>query len=121
MKSTFNKTNAPYFVVSALAIGTLLVSGVFAAAPYAGFLAPVAVLGVGLPFIIGGAVFSALVIALSAVIISKNNTISEKGAQLASQAQEINAKDRAISKKDIQLAEKTELITTKDKKLQKID
>ncbi|NSM56605.1 hypothetical protein HET73_03810 [Wolbachia endosymbiont of Atemnus politus] len=81
--SIFNKTNAPYLVSGALAIGTLLASGVFAAAPYIGFFAPVAALSVGLPFIIGGAVFSAVAIPLSYAAISKNKTISEKDAQLA--------------------------------------
>jgi len=51
----------------------LLASGVFAAAPYVSFLAPVAALSVGLPFIIGGAVFSALVFALSAAVQRANN------------------------------------------------
>ena len=104
MKNMFNKANAPYLVSSTLAIATLLASGVFAAAPYVSFLAPVAALSVGLPFIIGGAVFSALVFALSATVISKNKTISEKDAQLVQQAEEIEGKDRAISEKDTQLA-----------------
>ncbi|MGL9718109.1 MAG: hypothetical protein ACR5K9_05470 [Wolbachia sp.] len=60
-----------------------MTSGAFAVAPYVGFLAPVAALSLGLPFIVGGAIFSAVAIALSAVVISKNNTISEKDAQLA--------------------------------------
>jgi hypothetical protein len=37
MKSIFNKTNAPYLASGALAIGTLLASGIFAVAPYTGF------------------------------------------------------------------------------------
>lgn len=92
MKNMFNKANTPYLVSSTLAIATLLASGVFAAAPYVGFLAPVAALSVGLPFIIGGAVFSALVFALSAAMISKNKTISEKDAQLVEQVEEIQGK-----------------------------
>lgn len=53
MKHMFNKANAPYIISSTLATATLLASGVFAAAPYVGFLAPAAALSVGLPFIIG--------------------------------------------------------------------
>ncbi|MCM1001548.1 MAG: hypothetical protein KTV72_04485, partial [Wolbachia endosymbiont of Melophagus ovinus] len=96
--SILKKTNAPYLVSGALAIGTLLASGVFAVAPYIGFLAPVAALSVGLPFIIGGAIFSVAAIALSAVVISKNNTISEKNARLG-------GKDTQISSLENQLAE----------------
>ncbi|MGL9757634.1 MAG: hypothetical protein ACR5LA_01985 [Wolbachia sp.] len=103
MKNMFNKANVPYIISSALATATLLASGVFAAAPYFGFLAPVTALGIGLPFIIGAAVFSAAIIALLAVIISKNQTISEKDTQLISQAQEINDKDRAIFEKSKEL------------------
>lgn len=76
-----SKNNAPYLVAGALATLTLLASGVFAAAPYIGFLAPVAALSVGLPFIIGCAVFSVVTIALSYKAISKNKTISEKDVQ----------------------------------------
>ncbi|MGL9718246.1 MAG: hypothetical protein ACR5K9_06230 [Wolbachia sp.] len=74
MKNVFNKTNAPYLVSGALAIGTLLASGIFAVAPYIGFLAPVAALSLGLPFIVGGAIFSAVAIALSAVVISNTKS-----------------------------------------------
>ncbi|MFP3015759.1 MAG: hypothetical protein ACEY3B_05670 [Wolbachia sp.] len=73
-----NKGNVPYYMAGTLATFTLLASGVFAAAPYIGFLAPVAALSIGLPFIIGCAVLSAVAIALSAVAISKNNTISQQ-------------------------------------------
>lgn len=73
MKNIFNKANAPYLVSSTLAIATLLASGVFAAAPYVSFLAPAAALSIGLPFVIGGAVFSAAVITLSSVVMSKNH------------------------------------------------
>ncbi|MBR9983707.1 MAG: hypothetical protein MUP48_06435 [Wolbachia endosymbiont of Homalodisca vitripennis] len=108
MKNMFNKANMPYLVSSTLAIATLLASGVFAAAPYAGFLAPVAVLGFGLPFIIGGAVFSALVFALSAVVISRNKTISERDTQLTE-------KDTKISSLKGQLAKKEKVIEAKNK------
>lgn len=108
MKNMFNKANMPYLVSSTLAIATLLASGVFAAAPYAGFLAPVAVLGVGLPFIIGGAVFSALVFVLSAVVISRNKTISERDTQLTE-------KDTKISSLKGQLAKKEKVIEAKNK------
>ncbi|MDE5060698.1 MULTISPECIES: hypothetical protein [Wolbachia] len=74
-----SKGNVPYYMAGTLAAFTLLASGVFAAAPYVGFLAPVAALSIGLPFIIGCAVLSAVAIALSAVAISKNNTISQQG------------------------------------------
>ncbi|XCA35284.1 MAG: hypothetical protein ABOJ95_000146 [Wolbachia endosymbiont of Armadillidium vulgare] len=121
MKNMFNKANAPYLVSSTLAIATLLASGVFAAAPYVSFLAPVAALSVGLPFIIGGAVFSALVFALSATVISKNKTISEKDAQLVQQAEEIEGKDRAISEKDTQLVQQAEEIEGKDRAISEKD
>ncbi|GFQ72424.1 replicative DNA helicase [Trichonephila clavata] len=78
MKNIFNKTNAPYLAIGTLATLALLASGVFAVAPYVGFLAPVAALSVGLPFIIGGAIISAVVIALSSVAISKNKTVSQQ-------------------------------------------
>jgi hypothetical protein len=88
MKNIFNKTNAPYLASGALAIGILLASGIFAVAPYIGFLAPVAALSLGLPFVIGGVVFSAAAIALSAVVINKNNTISERKAQIEAKGKE---------------------------------
>ncbi|WP_265042710.1 hypothetical protein [Wolbachia endosymbiont (group A) of Scambus nigricans] len=46
-----SKDNVPYYIAGTLATFTLLASEVFAAAPYIGFLAPVAALSVGLPFI----------------------------------------------------------------------
>jgi len=70
---------------------------VFAAAPYIGFLAPVAALSVGLPFIIGYAVFSVVTIALSYKAISKNKTISEKDAQLAKKEDKVQAQERENS------------------------
>ncbi|WP_108783978.1 AAA family ATPase [Wolbachia endosymbiont of Bemisia tabaci] len=115
MKHMFNKANAPYIISSTLATATLLASGVFAASPYVGFLAPVAALSVGLPFIIGGAVFSAIVIALSAVLVNKNKIIFEKDTQLANQAEEIEGKDRAISEKDTQLTNQAKEIEGKNR------
>ncbi|QJT93908.1 hypothetical protein HGO53_05840 [Wolbachia endosymbiont of Diaphorina citri] len=115
MKHMFNKANAPYVISSTLATATLLASGVFAAAPYVGFLAPAAALSVGLPFIIGGAVFSAIVIALSAVLVNKNKIIFEKDTQLANQAEEIEGKDRAISEKDTQLTNQAKEIEGKNR------
>lgn len=100
MKNMFNKANMPYLVSSTLAIATLLASGVFAAAPYAGFLAPVAVLGFGLPFIIGGAVSSALVFALSAVVISRNKTISERDTKISSLKGQLAKKEKVIEAKN---------------------
>lgn len=101
-----SKNNAPYLVAGALATLTLLASGVFAAAPYIGFLAPVAALSVGLPFIIGCAVFSVVTIALSYKAISKNKTISEKDVQLAKEEDKVQAQKQTISEKDVQLAGK---------------
>lgn len=72
----------------------------FAAAPYVSFLAPVAALSVGLPFIIGGAVFSALVFALSAAVISKNKTISERDAQLTEKDTKISSLKGQLAKKE---------------------
>ncbi|WP_259348745.1 coiled-coil domain-containing protein [Wolbachia pipientis] len=95
-----NKNNVPYYIAGTLATFTLLASGVFAAAPYIGFLAPVAALSVGLPFIIGYAVFSVVTIALSYKAISKNKTISEK-------VKEIEGKDKTIFEKEAQLDKKS--------------
>ncbi len=64
--------------------------------PNIGFLAPVAALSVGLPFIIGGAVFSAVAIALSYAAVSKNKTISEKEAQLSDEKSKVEAKGKII-------------------------
>ncbi|WP_250294676.1 hypothetical protein [Wolbachia endosymbiont of Oedothorax gibbosus] len=103
-----NKNNVPYYIAGTLATFTLLASGVFAAAPYIGFLAPVAALSVGLPFIIGGAVFSAVAIVLSCKAISKNKTISEK-------VKEIEGKDKTIFEKEVQLADEKSKVEAKDK------
>ncbi|HCE59427.1 MAG TPA: hypothetical protein DEQ74_01150 [Wolbachia sp.] len=72
MNNIFNKTNAPYLVTGALATLTFLTSGVFAAAPYFKFLAPVASLNVSFPIIIGCAVVSFAVLAFSCVMIARN-------------------------------------------------
>ncbi|QOD38041.1 hypothetical protein [Candidatus Wolbachia massiliensis] len=135
MKNVFNKANAPYLVSGALAIGTLLASGIFAVAPYVGFLAPVAALSLGLPFIIGGAVFSVAAIALSAVAISKNSTIAEKEAgifaavkensklreQLVERNEELKDKDTVISYLDANSVKKdTEMKKQLDKKVRYI-
>ncbi|WP_423348764.1 hypothetical protein [Wolbachia sp. wLmal] len=98
-----SKDNVPYYITGALATFTLLASEVFAAAPYIGFLAPVAALSVGLPFIIGGAVFSAVAIALSCKAISKNKTNSEL-------KNKIKAQEQIISEQKTQLAEKNKKI-----------
>ncbi|MCM1002635.1 hypothetical protein DM84_05465, partial [Wolbachia pipientis] len=117
--SIFKKTNAPYLVSGALAIGTLLASGIFAVAPYIGFLAPVAALSLGLPFVIGGAVFSAAAIALSAVVINKNNTISEQKAQLANQTKEIADKKKENFELKVRLAENNTKLFDKQEQLLK--
>ncbi|WP_353269978.1 hypothetical protein [Wolbachia endosymbiont (group A) of Myopa testacea] len=133
MRNIFNKTNVPYLAVGALATLTLLASGVFAVAPYIGFLAPVAALSVGLPFIIGCAVFSVVTIALSYKAISKNKTISEKDVQLSEKEKEISEKDAKLvdqakeieelkrgnafvlqEMKDIQTASEKEFTSTKE-------
>ncbi|MFP3036005.1 MAG: DUF2975 domain-containing protein [Wolbachia sp.] len=88
MKNIFSKANAPYLASGALAIVTLLASGVFAVAPYVGFLASAAALSLGLPFIIGGAIFSAVVIALSAVVIQKNGAIRRQSTLLHEEGKE---------------------------------
>ncbi|WCR58120.1 hypothetical protein [Wolbachia endosymbiont of Ctenocephalides felis wCfeJ] len=96
MKNIFSKSNAPYLGVTIAVVG-LLASGVFALAPYVAILAPVAALGVGLPFIISGAVLSVVAGVLSAVAISKNNTISqqEKFENLVAARKKEEAKERA--------------------------
>lgn len=117
MKSIFNKANAPYLVSGALATSALLVSGVFAVAPYIGFLAPVAALSVGLPLIIVAAVFSVVAIALSCAAISKNNTIAEKNKVIDQNKKEIKCKDNLISKKQGELNQQDNEISSMKEKL----
>lgn len=117
MKNIFNKTNVPYYIAGTLATLTLLASVVFAAAPYIGFLAPVAALSVGLPFIIGGAVFSAVAIALSYKAISKNKTISEKDVQLAEKVEEISKKDAQLANQAKEIEDKDKTISEKDREI----
>ena len=113
-----SKNNVPYYIAGTLAAFTLLASGVFAAAPYIGFLAPVAALSVGLPFIIGGAVFSAVAIALSYAAISKNKTISEKEAQLADEKSKVEAKGKIISEKEAVVQDQKQTISELEAKIQ---
>ena len=106
MKNIFNKTNAPYLASGALAIGTLLTSGIFAVAPYIGFLVPVAALSFGLPFVIGSVVFSAAAIALSAVVIQKNGAIRRQSALLDEEAKKKAELTLKSEEKDAQLTKK---------------
>ncbi|WP_425385115.1 hypothetical protein [Wolbachia endosymbiont (group B) of Schoenobius gigantella] len=103
-----NKNNVPYYIAGTLAALTLLASGVFAAAPYIGFLAPVAALSVGLPFIIGGAVFSAVAIALSYQAISENKTNSELKNKMKAQEQTISGQKTQLAKKEAEVKAKEE-------------
>ncbi len=80
----------------------------FAAAPYIGFLAPVAALSVGLPFIIGGAVFSAVAIALSYQAISENKTNSELKNKMKAQEQTISGQKTQLAKKEAEVKAKEE-------------
>jgi hypothetical protein len=121
MKNIFSKTNAPYLASGALAIGTLLTSGIFAVAPYIGFLAPVAALSLGLPFVIGGIVFSAAAIALSAVVIGKNNTISKKDAQLTEKVKEIEDKNSQVVLQEEIILKHTKEVNTKEKEISKLE
>ncbi|WP_264731544.1 coiled-coil domain-containing protein [Wolbachia endosymbiont (group A) of Sphaerophoria taeniata] len=114
-----SKNNVPYLVAGALATLTLLASGVFAAAPYIGFLAPVAALSVGLPFIIGCAVFSVVTIALSYKAISKNKTISEKDVQLAEKVEEISKKDAQLAKEEDKVQAQEQTISGQNDQLTK--
>ncbi|GKS78923.1 hypothetical protein wHma_09300 [Wolbachia pipientis] len=116
-----NKNNVPYYIAGTLAALTLLASGVFAAAPYIGFLAPVAALSVGLPFIIGGAVFSAVAIALSYAAVSKNKTISEKEAQLSDEKSKVEAKGKIISEKVKEISEKNTQLANQAKEIEDKD
>ncbi|WP_341822131.1 hypothetical protein [Wolbachia endosymbiont (group A) of Ischnus inquisitorius] len=103
-----NKNNVPYLIAGALATATLLASGVFAAAPYIGFLAPVAALSVGLPFIIGYAVFSVVTIALSYKAISENKTNSELKNKMKAQEQTISGQKTQLAKKEAEVKAKEE-------------
>ncbi|MDX5495846.1 MAG: hypothetical protein O7198_04160 [Wolbachia endosymbiont of Nomada marshamella] len=114
-----SKNNVPYLVAGALATLTLLASGVFAAAPDIGFLAPVAALSVGLPFIIGCAVFSVVTIALSYKAISKNKTISEKDVQLAEKVEEISKKDAQLAKEEDKVQAQEQTISGQNDQLTK--
>ncbi|WP_265030138.1 hypothetical protein [Wolbachia endosymbiont (group A) of Philonthus cognatus] len=118
IREMMNKNNVPYYVAGTLATFTLLASGVFAAAPYIGFLAPVAALSVGLPFIIGYAVFSVVTIALSYKAISKNKTISEKEAQLADEKSKVEAKGKIISEKEAVVQDQKQTISELEAKIQ---
>jgi membrane protein implicated in regulation of membrane protease activity len=100
IREMMNKNNVPYLIAGALATATLLASGVFAAAPYIGFLAPVAALSVGLPFIIGYAVFSVVTIALSYKAISENKTNSELKNKMKAQEQTISGQKTQLAKKE---------------------
>ncbi|MBV2146361.1 MAG: hypothetical protein KTM48_06860 [Wolbachia endosymbiont of Pissodes strobi] len=114
-----SKNNLPYYIAGTLAALTLLASGVFAAAPYIGFLAPVAALSVGLPFIIGGAVFSAVAMALSYKAISKNKTISEKDVQLTEKVEEISKKDAQLAKEEDKVQAQKQTISGQNDQLTK--
>lgn len=124
IREMMNKNNVPYYIAGTLATFTLLASGVFAAAPYIGFLAPVAALSVGLPFIIGGVIISAVVIAFSAVVIQKNGAIRRQGALLDEEAKknaeltlELQEKEAEISGMQKQLANQAKEIEGKDTQL----
>ncbi len=121
IREMMNKNNVPYYIAGTLAALTLLASGVFAAAPYIGFLAPVAALSVGLPFIIGGAVFSAVAIALSYAAVSKNKTISEKEAQLSDEKSKVEAKGKIISEKVKEISEKNTQLANQAKEIEDKD
>ncbi len=108
IREMMNKNNVPYYIAGTLAALTLLASGVFAAAPYIGFLAPVAALSVGLPFIIGGAVFSAVAIALSYQAISENKTNSELKNKMKAQEQTISGQKTQLAKKEAEVKAKEE-------------
>ncbi|WP_265017307.1 hypothetical protein [Wolbachia endosymbiont (group A) of Epistrophe grossularia] len=114
-----SKNNLPYYIAGTLAALTLLASGVFAAAPYIGFLAPVAALSVGLPFIIDGAVFSAVAMALSYKAISKNKTISEKDVQLTEKVEEISKKDAQLAKEEDKVQAQKQTISGQNDQLTK--
>ncbi|MDR2548508.1 MAG: hypothetical protein LBC34_03400, partial [Rickettsiales bacterium] len=125
MKNIFNKTNAPYLVSGALAIGTLLASGIFAVAPYIGFLAPVAALNLGLPFIVGSAVLSTVIMGLSIVGIwqkrTADKTISEKDAQLTEKVKEIENKNSQVVLQEEIILKRTKEVNTKEKEISKLE
>ncbi len=108
IREMMNKNNVPYYIAGTLATFTLLASGVFAAAPYIGFLAPVAALSVGLPFIIGYAVFSVVTIALSYKAISENKTNSELKNKMKAQEQTISGQKTQLAKKEAEVKAKEE-------------
>ena len=118
MKNTLiNKVNAPYIIAGSLATLALLTSGVFAAAPYVAFLAPVAALNFGLPFAISCAVFSLIIVALSYAAASKNNVIAAKMAEIEAKNTEIIVKTAEVEAKNAELINKTEEIEAKNVEL----
>ncbi len=119
IREMINKNNVPYYIAGTLATFTLLASGVFAAAPYIGFLAPVAALSVGLPFIIGYAVFSVVTIALSYKAISKNKTISGKDVQLAEKSTDISNLRNQLDEEKARVQTQKQTISEKDAQLTK--
>ncbi|GFQ64167.1 uncharacterized protein TNCT_247291 [Trichonephila clavata] len=115
-----NKNNVPYYVAGTLAALTLLASGVFAAAPYIGFLAPVAALSVGLPFIIGGAVFSVVTIALSYKAISENKTNSELKNKMKAQEQEISELKNQVQTQKQEISELKNQVQTQKQEISEL-
>ena len=123
MKNTLiNKVNAPYIIAGSLATLALLTSGVFAAAPYVAFLAPVAALNFGLPFAISCAVFSLIIVALSyaaasqnKVITAKTKEIKDQSAELINKAEEIKVQKEEIARKTAEIETMAEGILTNPK------
>ncbi|WP_265026292.1 hypothetical protein [Wolbachia endosymbiont (group A) of Bibio marci] len=112
MKNIFNKTNAPYLVAGTLATLALVSSGVV------GVLIAVAVFNASLPLIaglVGLAIFSAATIALSAVAINKNKTISEKDTQLAEKDIKISSLENQLAKKEKAIEAKNKIIVNPNK------
>ncbi|BAO99461.1 putative uncharacterized protein [Wolbachia endosymbiont of Cimex lectularius] len=104
MKNIFNKTNAPYLVAGTLATLASLMPAAFFVAPHVVFACCSANFFVGC--IIGCAVLSTIIITeLLCAVISKNNTISEKDAQLANQEKEIEGKNAETSSLEERLGE----------------
>lgn len=82
MGNLYNKTNAPYLIAGTLATLALLASGTLAVAPYVAFLSPIAAFNVALPVALSLSILSALILALSCKMISKNKKLDEKEAEL---------------------------------------
>lgn len=78
MQNFLNKPNTSYWLAGALAITALFIPVAIAAAPYIGFLVPIAALNVNLPLVISCAVLFVVIIAFSSYKVFQNSINATK-------------------------------------------